>query len=204
MEYPSQSIELVVETLAKLPGIGRKTALRMALQLLKDRENLAQALGQALLDLKSNTRFCTQCHNICDDELCNICRSPRRDPAVVCVVEDVRDLLALERTGQYLGQYHLLGGLIHPMNGTGPSDLNIDTLLKRVENSDVKELILALSSTMEGETTAYYLVKKMQGKNIRITNIARGIPMGSDLEYTDELTLGRSLMLRTEYLLPQH
>ncbi|MCE3006944.1 MAG: recombination mediator RecR [Bacteroidetes bacterium] len=202
MEYPSDAIAKVVEALAQLPGIGRKTALRMALQLLKDPYGLSETLGHALIELKTRTQYCQQCFNISDGPRCNICLNTRRNDKQICVVEDVRDLMAIERTGQYQGQYHLLGGLIHPMNGTGPSDLNIDSLVQRVHTQGTEELILALSSTMEGETTAFYIVKKLRGVPIRMTNIARGIPMGSDLAYTDELTLGRSLMHRTDYLLP--
>ncbi|MBX3103045.1 MAG: recombination mediator RecR [Bacteroidetes bacterium] len=202
MEFPSRHIANLVEDLSRLPGIGQKTALRLALHLVKERSTLARQLGQGLLALETEVRTCVQCHNLSDGELCNICASSRRNREQICVVEGVQDLLAIERTGQYAGLYHLLGGLIHPMQGIGPSDLNIDSLLTHIQSSAPKELILALSSTMEGETTAFYLVKKLKDTPIRVTNIARGIPLGSNLEYADEMTLGRSLLQRTEYALP--
>jgi recombination protein RecR len=199
MEYPSQSIQTAVEQLSKLPGIGKKTALRLALHLLKAPESDAVQLGTAIVDLRRNTRRCTECGNLTDGERCNICTSTRRNRSMICVVEEARDLLALEKTGQYNGLYHVLGGVINPMEGVGPGNLNIDTLLQRLEKGECKEVIMALSSTMEGETTAFYLYKKLAGLPVTLTNIARGIPMGSELEFTDELTLGRSLQQRTTY-----
>jgi recombination protein RecR len=202
VEFPSRHIAALVEDLSRLPGIGQKTALRLALHLVKERTTLAPRLGQSLQALQHEVHTCRQCHNLSDGELCNLCTSTRRNRDQLCVVEGVQDLLAIERTGQYNGLYHLLGGLIHPMQGIGPSDLNIDTLVSRVQQSAPQELILALSSTMEGETTAFYLVKKLKDFPLRISNIARGIPLGSNLEYADEMTLGRSLLQRTAYALP--
>jgi recombination protein RecR len=202
VDFPSRHISDLVTHLSQLPGIGQKTALRLALHLVKERATLAPLLGHNLLALETEVCTCRQCHNLSDGDLCNICTSIRRNAEQICVVEGVQDLLALERTGQYNGMYHLLGGLIHPMQGIGPSDLNIDSLLRRVTDAAPRELILALSSTMEGETTAFYLVKKLKHIPIHITNIARGIPLGSNLEYADEMTLGRSLLQRVEYSLP--
>lgn len=203
MEYPSQSIQIAVEQLSRLPGIGKKTALRLALHLLKSPESDAVMLGTAIVDLRRNTRRCTDCGNLTDTDLCNICTSSRRNRALICVVEEAQDVLAIEKTGQYFGLYHVLGGIINPMEGIGPSDLNIEKLISRIESGTCTEIILALSSTMEGETTAFYLGKRLAAFSVTISNIARGIPMGSDLEYTDELTLGRSMQQRTLYQSPQ-
>lgn len=199
MEYPSQSIQTAVEQLSKLPGIGRKTALRLALHLLKAPESDAVQLGTAIVDLRRNTKRCTECGNLTDGTVCNVCSSPRRNRGTICVVEETRDLLAMEKTGQYNGLYHVLGGVINPMEGIGPGNLNIERLLERVQGGTCTEVIMALSSTMEGETTAFFLYKKLAGLPVTLTNIARGIPMGGELEFTDELTLGRSLQQRTVY-----
>ncbi|WP_341227692.1 recombination mediator RecR [uncultured Arcticibacterium sp.] len=198
MNYPSKFIENAIDEISKLPGIGKKSALRLALHLLKADESKTMALSQALIDLRTKTTFCRQCHNISDDELCQICTSINRDEQIICVVQDTRDVLAIENTAQYQGQYHVLGGIISPIAGIGPNDLNIDTLMKRIsESGQVKEIILALSPTMEGDTTAFYLQKKLTDFNLHITTIARGIPIGGDLEYADEITLGRSIASRT-------
>lgn len=195
MEYPSKLIEDAVNEVAKLPGIGRKTALRLVLHLVKENESKTQLLTVALSKLRAEIRFCAICHNISDDEECVICRSHRRDRSVLCVVEESKDVMAIENTSQFTGVYHVLGGIISPVNGVGPSELSIESLVKRISNhgGEVKEVILALSPTMEGDTTAFYLHRKLKDFPVKITSIARGIPMGGDLEYADEITLGRSI-----------
>ncbi len=201
LQYPSKYIERAVEEISKLPGIGKKTALRLALHLLKSKEDTTHALTTALTDLRTKTVYCQKCHNISDDAVCNICRSHRRDSSVLCLVEDTRDVLAVENTAQYTGMYHVLGGVISPINGVGPSDLNIATLITRINDParPVKELIFALSATMEGDTTAFYLTKKLKDTGVKISTIARGISIGGELEYTDEVTLGRSILTRVAY-----
>lgn len=200
MNFPSKLIEEAVIEISKLPGIGKKSALRLALHLLKREETQTQSLADALIAMRTKTTFCRKCHNISDAELCLICTSPRRDVSVLCIVEDTRDVLAIENTAQYRGLYHILGGIISPLAGIGPNDLNIESLIKRVEQDpDIQEIILALSPTMEGDTTAFYLQKKLKSFNKKISTIARGIPIGGDLEYTDEVTLGRSILSRIAY-----
>ncbi len=201
MEYPSKLVENAVNEVSRLPGIGKKTALRLVLHLLKENENLTFALTESLNDLRSGIRYCKECQNISDTETCQICSSHRRDHSIICVVEDTRDVLAIENTAQYQGLYHVLGGVISPIEGVGPSELNIEQLLKRVKDADseVKEIIFALSPTMEGDTTAFYLTKKLSEFNLKISTIARGIPIGGELEYADEITLGRSILSRTVY-----
>lgn len=200
MNFPSKLIEEAVIEISRLPGIGKKSALRLALHLLKRDESQTQLLAEALINLRTKTTFCRKCHNISDAELCLICSSPRRDAAVLCIVEDTRDVLAIENTAQYRGLYHILGGIISPLMGIGPNDLNIDSLIKRVEQeTDIQEIILALSPTMEGDTTAFYLQKRLKPFNKKISTIARGIPIGGDLEYADEVTLGRSITSRIAY-----
>ena len=207
MNFPSKLIEEAVNEISKLPGIGKKSALRLTLHLLKRDEIQTQQLANALISMRTKTTYCRQCHNISDDVLCNICTSPKRDAHILCIVEDTRDVLAIENTAQYRGLYHILGGIISPLEGIGPNDLNIETLMKRLsENADspndgtrTQEVILALSPTMEGDTTAFYLQKKMKQFPIKISTIARGIPIGGDLEYADEVTLGRSILSRIAY-----
>jgi recombination protein RecR len=200
MNFPSKLIEEAVIEISKLPGIGKKSALRLALHLLKRDESQTQLLAEALISLRTKTTFCRKCHNISDAEICLICTSPRRDVAVLCIVEDTRDVLAIENTAQYRGLYHILGGIISPLMGIGPNDLNIDSLIKRVnQEPDIQEIILALSPTMEGDTTAFYLQKRLKPFNKKISTIARGIPIGGDLEYADEVTLGRSILSRIAY-----
>lgn len=184
---------------AKLPGIGKKTALRLVLHLIKENETHTFALTDALTRLRTQIKFCKTCHNISDDDECAICRSHRRDRSLICVVEESKDVMAIENTAQFAGVYHVLGGIISPMNGVGPADLKIESLLQRVLQSagSVQEVILALSPTMEGDTTGFYIHKKLKDLNIRITSIARGVPVGGDLEYADEITLGRSITGRT-------
>ena len=197
MEYPSKLIEDAVNEIARLPGIGKKTALRLVLHLIKENEDKTLLLTDALRKLRANIKFCKICHNISDEEQCLICRSHRRDRSVLCVVEESRDVMAIESTSQYAGLYHVLGGIISPMNGIGPSDLKIDSLISRLSNStDLKEVILGLSPTLEGDTTAFYLNKKLKDFPVKISSIARGIPVGGDLEYADEITLGRSIIGR--------
>lgn len=201
MEYPSKLIEDAVSEIAKLPGIGKKTALRMALHLLKAEEERTQSLADSLVNLRTKTQYCQRCHNISDAALCAICTSTRRDDHVICVVENTTDLIAIENTSQYNGLYHVLGGIISPIEGVSPGDLNIDSLIERVKNSEgaIKEIILALSSTMEGDTTSFFITKKLRDYPVNITTIARGVPIGSELEYTDEITLGRSIVGRKAY-----
>jgi recombination protein RecR len=199
VDYPSKLIEDAVNQIAKLPGIGKKTALRLVLHLIKDKEESTFALTEALTKLRANIKFCTTCHNISDTEVCSICTSHRRDRSLICVVEDAKDVMAIENTAQFTGLYHVLGGVISPMNGVGPADLKIETLVSRVnhDQKDIKEVILALSPTMEGDTTAFYINRRIKDLSIKISVIARGVPVGGDLEYADEITLGRSIAGRT-------
>lgn len=202
MEFPSKLIEDAVNEVAKLPGIGKKTALRLVLHLLKRDEEQTQSLAESLVAMRSKVKHCRKCHNLSDNELCSICASHKRDRSTICVVEDTRDVLAIENTAQYKGMYHVLGGIISPVEGVGPSDLHIDSLVERLRNPDsdaIKEVILALSPTMEGDTTAFYLQKKLKAFPVRISTIARGVPIGGDLEYADEVTLGRSILSRISY-----
>ncbi len=200
MNYPSKLIEDAVNEIAKLPGIGKKSALRLALHLLKADTSQTHNLANALVSLRENTTYCTKCHNIADSTLCQICSSHHRNQSIICVVQDTRDVLAIENTSQYTGLYHVLGGIISPLMGIGPGELNIESLISRIQqNDEIKEIILALSPTMEGDTTAFYLQKRLKILNLKITTIARGIPIGGDLEYTDEITLGRSIATRIAY-----
>ena len=187
-----------------MPGIGKKTALRMALHLLKRDERQTLQLSEAMIAMRTKTQYCRLCHNISDGELCQICANPKRDESIICVVEDTRDVLAIENTSQYRGMYHVLGGIISPLEGIGPNDLKIDSLLKRISDRmetelEIQEIILGLSPTMEGDTTAFYLTKRLKPLKVKITTIARGIPIGGDLEYADEITLGRSIVSRIVY-----
>jgi len=199
MDYPSKLIEEAVNQIAKLPGIGKKTALRLVLHLIKEKEQSTTALTEALSNLRSNIRFCNTCHNITDSETCFICASHRRDRTVLCVVEDAKDVIAIENTAQYNGLYHVLGGIISPINGIGPAELKIESLVNRLsdQRSEIRELILGLSPTMEGDTTAFYINKRLKDVQIKVSVIARGVPVGGDLEYADEITLGRSILGRT-------
>lgn len=201
MEFPSRLIEDAVNEVAKLPGIGKKTALRLVLHLVKESENKTEQLTQALARMRQNIRFCKTCHNISDTDECVICTSHRRDKSVLCVVEESKDVMAIENTAQYTGVYHVLGGIISPMNGVGPADLKIDSLVDRIAkaNGTIKEIILALSPTMEGDTTAFYINRRLSSFPVKITSIARGVSVGGDLEYTDEITLGRSISGRVPF-----
>ena len=197
--YSSKLLENSVNELSKLPGIGKKTALRLALHILKEDNNYAESLGNSIIELRNKIQFCKTCHNISDSETCEICSNPKRDQSTVCVVEDVRDVMAIENTGQFTGVYHILGGIISPMDGIGPNDLNIQSLIKKVSEDNKTEVIMALSTTIEGDTTNYYIYKKLSPFSIKITTIARGISIGDELEYADEITLGRSIINRTPY-----
>lgn len=192
-------MEKAVSEFAKLPGIGRKTAMRLVLHLLRQDTAAVEAFGQSLITLKHEVKYCRVCHNISDADLCPICASPTRDRSLVCVVENIRDVMAVENTQQFRGLYHVLGGVISPMDGVGPSDLQIDSLVSRVEEGGIDEVILALSPTMEGDTTNFYIYRKLAHTGVKITVIARGISVGDELEYTDEVTLGRSIMARVPF-----
>ena len=198
-QYPSALLEKAVSEFAKLPGIGRKTAMRLVLHLLRQDTATVEALGQSLITLKHEVKYCRVCHNISDTDLCQICASPTRDSSLVCVVENIRDVMAVENTQQYRGLYHVLGGVISPMDGVGPSELQIDSLVARVEAGGIDEIILALSPTMEGDTTNFYIYRKLAHTGVKLTVIARGISVGDELEYTDEVTLGRSIMARVPF-----
>ena len=196
-QYPSMLLEKAVGEFAKLPGVGRKTAMRLVLHLLRQDTAVVEAFGNAMITLKHEVKYCKVCHNISDTETCRICSNPARDASTICVVESFRDVMAVEATQQYRGLYHVLGGVISPMDGIGPSDLQIESLVERVKGGEVKEVILALSSTMEGDTTNFYISRKLDGMDVKLSVIARGISIGDELEYTDEVTLGRSIINRT-------
>lgn len=197
-EFASPLLESAVTELSRLPGIGRKTALRLALHLLRRDVDESVALGQSIIDLRRNITYCRMCHNISEAELCPVCSDPMRDRSVLCVVENVNDVMSIERTRQYTGLYHVLGGVISPMDGVGPDALEIESLVARVADGSVSEVILALGATMEGDTTNFYIFRKLAPyTDVKITQLARGVAVGNDLEYTDELTLGRSLLQRT-------
>lgn len=198
-QYPSALLEKAVGEFAKLPGIGKKTAMRLVLHLLRQDAQTVEAFGNAMITLKHEVKYCKVCHNISDTEVCKICSNPSRDSSTVCVVENIRDVMAVENTQQYKGLYHVLGGVISPMDGISPSDLQIESLVERVKSGEVKEVILALSSTMEGDTTNFYIFRKLAPYDVKLTMIARGISIGDELEYTDEVTLGRSIVNRTVF-----
>ena len=198
-QYPSQLLDKAVMEFSKLPGIGRKTALRLVLHLLRQSEDDVEQFTGSLSKMKKEVKYCRICHNISDTELCPVCADQRRDASTICVVENIQDVMAIENTQQYHGLYHVLGGIISPMDGIGPSDIEIDSLVKRVENGGIQEVILALSSTMEGDTTNCYISRKLQGFDVRLSVLARGISVGDELEYTDEVTLGRSILNRTPF-----
>ena len=195
--YPSALLDKAVGEMAKLPGIGRKTALRLVLHLLRQDETLTDTLAQSLIEARHEIKRCRCCHNISDDELCPICSNPQRDKSMICVVENVQDVMAVEATQQFNGLYHVLGGVISPMDGIGPNDLEIESLVERVGEGGVSEVILALASTMEGDTTNFYITRRLAPTGVKVSMIARGISVGDELEYTDELTLGRSIVNRT-------
>ena len=198
MELPSKLLDSAVNEFARLPGVGRKTALRYVLHLLRTENGAAAGLAQSIIRMKEHIKFCKVCYNVSDAEVCGICHNANRDKKIICVVQDVRDVMAIENTGLFKGVYHVLGGLISPIEGVGPSDLFIDSLMQRAANG-IEEVILALSGTTEGDTTSFYLARKLQALNIEISTLARGVPVGDELEYTDEVTLGRSLQNRVPY-----
>ncbi|WP_334125582.1 recombination mediator RecR [Empedobacter brevis] len=199
MNYPSKVLERAVEEMSNLPGIGKRTALRLVLHMLNRPKSQTTALSEALSHLVDDVKYCQHCHTISDEDVCDICINPLRDESTICVVEDVRDVMAIENTGQFKGQYHVLGGKISPMEGIGPGQLNIQTLIDRVQNESVKEIIFALSSTMEGDTTVFYLYKQLKNTKIIFSTIARGLGVGDELEYADEATLVRSIQHRIPY-----
>ncbi|MBR3877918.1 MAG: recombination protein RecR [Bacteroidaceae bacterium] len=198
-EYPSALLERAVKEFTKLPGIGRKTATRLVLHLLRKSEEEVENFSNALTTLRRDAKYCKECHSISDTDICPICANPLRDHSIICVVENIQDVMAVENTMQYRGVYHVLGGVISPMDGISPSSLNIDSLIKRVAEGEVKEVILALSSTMEGDTTNFYIYRKLQQYGIKLSVIARGISIGDELEYADEVTLGSSIVNRTPF-----
>lgn len=199
MDYPSKILAKAVEEISGLPGIGKKSALRLALHLLKQPESQAKALAKALEQLVTDIMYCKECYNFSDMEICEICNNPTRNTETLCIVEDVRDVIAIEKTGKYLGKYLVLGGKISPMEGIGPNSLNISAIDKKLREGKVQELIFALSATMEGDTTAYYIYKKFKTYDVRFSSIARGIAVGDELEYADEISLGRSIQNRLPY-----
>lgn len=203
MNFPSKLIEEAVTEISRLPGIGKKTALRLTLHLLKQQVPVAEALSEAILKVRKDTAYCRICHNISDKPVCSICEGIQRQHQIICVVEDIPDVLAIENTSQYHGLYHVLGGIISPIQGVGPEDINIHSLLERIDKpymkEKVEEVILALPATMEGDTTSFYITRKLKEKGVKVSTIARGIPIGSELEYTDEVTLGRSILTRINY-----
>jgi recombination protein RecR len=198
--YPSKLLEQAVREFAKLPGVGNKTALRLVLHLLKQPRAEVEIFGQTLIHLRNNIKYCKVCRNISDIETCQICSSPSRDRQTVCVVENINDVMSIENTQQYSGVYHVLGGIISPMEGVGPADLFIDALEERVSSDNIKEIILALSTTMEGDTTNFYIYKRLSKYPLKITTLARGVAIGDELEYADEITLGRSIINRTPFI----
>lgn len=198
-KYPSLLLQKAIDEFSKLPGIGNKTATRLVLHLLKQETKAVETFGNAIIQLKKEVKYCKMCHNISDTELCQLCANPQRDSSILCVVENIRDVMAVEATQQYQGLYHVLGGIISPMDGIGPNDLTIDSLVERVAKGEVKEVILALSTTMEGDTTNFYLYRKLEPYNIPLSVIARGISIGDELEYADEITLGRSIVNRVRF-----
>ncbi len=199
MNLPSKLLDDAVQAFAQLPGIGQKSALRMVLHLLRVPPESVDRFGETLIRLRKELRYCNNCHNISTEEICNICRDPKREQGLVCVVEDIRDVIAIENTGQFKGLYHVLGGLISPMDGVGPSQLTIDSLVGKAGNGFVNEVIVALSTTMEGDTTLFYLYKKLKPLEIKVSTLARGVAIGGELEYADEVTLGRSIVHRVPY-----
>lgn len=199
MEISSKLLEKAVAEMSQLPGIGKRTALRLVLHLLRQPVSQTESLAQALQELRTRIRHCRECHNISDSDLCEICNSSRRDRSLVCVVEDIRDVMAIENTGHFRGLYHVLGGKISPMEGVGPQDLTIASLVEKVRGGEVRELIFALSATMEGDTTNFYIYRQLEGLPVTLSTIARGVPVGDELEYADEVTLGRSILQRIPF-----
>lgn len=197
--FPSRLLENAVNEFAKLPGIGRKSALRLVLHLLKQDLQEVEIFGNSLIQLRSEIKHCKVCHNISDTDICSICANPSRNPSIICVVENIKDVMSIENTQQFKGLYHVLGGIISPMDGIGPSDLEVDSLVARVNEGNTEEIILALSTTMEGDTTNFFIYKKLKNTNVKISTLARGVSIGDELEYTDEVTLGRSIVNRMNF-----
>ncbi|MDR1527617.1 MAG: recombination mediator RecR [Dysgonamonadaceae bacterium] len=198
-KYPSGLLESAVDELSRLPGIGRKTALRLALHLLKRTPGEVESFGNAIIALRQGINYCGVCHNISDEAVCHICSDSSRDTSLVCVVENIKEVMAIENTGQFHGLYHVLGGIISPMDGIGPGDLQIDSLVQRISKGDVKEIILALSATMEGDMTNFYIYRKLSDAKVKVSIIARGVSVGDEIEYADEITLGRSIVNRIDF-----
>ncbi len=199
MQFSSILLSEAVESFSSLPGIGRKTALRLVLHLLNEDPNMTLSMASKLVNMRENIKYCTQCYNITDDDVCLICKSPKRDKSLICVVRSIKDILAIEDTGHYFGVYHVLGNLISPIDGIGPDDIKIDELVARVDSGEAKEIIMAISPSIEGDTTIFYISKKLLGKDVSISTIARGVSFGGELEYADEITLGRSIVSRIKY-----
>ncbi len=199
MNFSSKLIEDAVNAFSTLPGIGKKSALRLVLHLMQQETEKTETFAEALVNMRKNIKTCQRCYNISDHHICNICSDPRRDKRVICVVESIRDIMAIEDTSQFRGQYHVLGGVINPIEGIGPGDLHIEPLLERIKAGGVEELIMAISPTIEGDTTIFYIAKQLRDLSVRISTIARGVAFGGELEYTDELTLGRSIVARVPY-----
>jgi len=199
MEFPSELINNAVNELSRLPGIGKKSALRLVLHLLKQPVQNSENLGEAIISLRRDIKFCKQCFNVADDLICSICNNKNRNQQLICVVENIRDVFAIEKTNHYKGVYHVLGGVISPMDGIGPEQLKIEELINRVKQNEVEETIMALNPTMEGDTTIFYISQKVESLNVKVTTLARGVAFGGDLEYVDELTLARSIVTRTDY-----
>lgn len=199
MNFSSKLIEEAVNSFASLPSIGKKTALRLVLHLINHDQESTEQIAHALVNMRKNIRWCKVCHNLSDESICQVCADVRRDRSVICVVESIRDVMAIEETGQYRGLYHVLGGVISPIEGIGPNDLHIDSLLERVEKKEAKEVIMAISPTIEGDTTIFYISKQLKEHPVRVSTIARGVSFGGELEYADELTLGRSIVARVAY-----
>lgn len=199
IEYPSTYIAKAIEELGRLPGVGKKSAMRLALHLLKQPNERAENLGKAIVEMKHHVKFCKKCFNVSDAEICGVCTNPNRDSATICVVADVNDFMAIENTQQYRGLYHVLGGIISPIDGIGPKDLSIEDLIIRVASGEIKEVIMALKTTVEGDTTNFYIYRKLKDFPVKISQIARGIAVGDELEYTDEITLGRSIQNRIPF-----
>ena len=197
--FPSRLLENAVNEFAKLPGIGRKSALRLVLHMLKQDIHEVEMFANSLLQLRSEVKHCKVCHNISDTDVCNICSNPSRNASFICVVENIKDVMAIENTHQFSGLYHVLGGIISPMDGIGPSDLEVESLVNRVNQGNVEEIVLALSTTMEGDTTNFFIYKKLKNLNVKISTLARGVSIGDELEYTDEVTLGRSIVNRMNF-----
>ncbi len=198
-DFSSKLLESAVSELSRLPGIGKKTALRLALHILKEDESYAENLGTSIISMRNEIKFCTTCNNISDSDTCEICANNKRDENTICVVEDIRDVLAIEKTTQFNGLYHVLGGIINPIEGIGPNDINVAHLVKRINEEDINEIILALPATVEGDTTNYYIYKLVKTFDLNVTSIARGVAIGDELEYTDEITLGRSIINRLPF-----